>query len=137
MWTGSHKHRNRSKTLAVTRGLLVAVFFAASVLQGVTLCLCAPDPDACGEHCHDCGSAPDPQTAHWGHVCDHLTISQLAPSEKVTPVTIKAPCAPLPGIAPRAQTGVRLTLRPRAFTHPPDILFPQFTFISRSTQMLC
>ena len=122
---------------AVARGLLAAALFSASVLQGLTLCLCAPDPDGCGEQCHDCGSAPEPQAGHLDHVCEHLTISDLAPSEKVTTVTIKVPCAPLPQILPQMPVGVRLTLRPRAFAHPPDVLSPQFTFIARSTQMLC
>lgn len=137
MWTGCHKHWSRSKKSAVARGLLAAALFSASVLQGLTLCLCAPDPDGCGERCHDCGSAPEPQSGHLDHVCEHLTISALAPSEKVTSATVKTPAAPLPGFYLRTQPGFSLTLRTKPFAHPPDILSPQFTFIARSTQMLC
>ena len=137
MWLETKKRKGGTKIAAGARGLLAAALFSASVLQGLTLCLCAPDPDGCGEHCHDCGSAPEPQSGHLDHICDHLTISALAPSEKFTGVTVKAPCSPLPGFYLRTQTGISLTLRNKPSARPPDILSPQITFISRSTQMLC
>jgi len=138
MWRDCHIRRKTSKPAAFARGLLAAAVFLASALQGVTLCLCAPDPDGCGEHCHDCGSAAEPQTSIVGHVCEHLTVSALQPADKVTAATAKSSGAPLQTPSPHGpQTGAKATLGFNGRARPPGVLSPQFTFIAHSAQMLC
>ena len=133
-----HKFHKSAGLAAVARSLLATVFFLASILQGVTLCLCAPDPDECGEHCHDCGTVPEPQTTHIDHVCEHLVISVLSPAEKDTFVPVKVSGVSLQKFAlytDQMWSGVRLSVN--QFMRPPGVLSPQLIFISCSTQLLC
>lgn len=119
---------------------LGCLLFGLTVLQGVTLCLCAPDPDGCGEHCHDCGSMPEPLSEHVDHVCDHLKVLTLQPA-KITAAgmddllvvlfeALVAPPACLKPIAPVAPVLSRTA-------RPPDVLHPQLGFLAYSTQILC
>ena len=125
-----------SKAASGVRLLCAFSLFALTVLQGVTLCLCAPDPDCCGEHCHDCGSAPEPQTEHVEHACDHLTVAELPPGETFSSGLEEL----LAGLFVLAVEPA-VACVPAALFHaperPPDVLYPQLNFISRSAQILC
>jgi len=110
--------------------------FALTVLQGVTLCLCPPDPDACGEHCHDCGSVPEPQTQNVEHACDHLTVAELPPGEVISSGFDALLAGLFAWVFRQAPVACPLVV----FTYPerpPDVLYPHLNFIARSTQILC
>ncbi len=123
-----------------TRLAVAFCLFALTVLHGLTFCLCDPDPDGCGEHCHDCGTPPPPSETHLEHVCDHLILDGPPPGEPV-PSAVKElnglllalaampppACVPiLPPTAPRCRTN-----------RPPGIPAPQLIFIAHATQFLC
>lgn len=132
----------RKKVLRRTAGalrLFLAFFlFAVTGLQGLTLCLCAPDPDNCGDHCHDCGCTPEPQSEHVDHVCDHVTVAELPPCERGAPGLDELLAAlfvqTLAHNTPCVRVSVTILPRP---DRPPDILRPHLTFLARSTQILC
>jgi len=112
------------------------IFFALTVLQGLTLCFCPPDPDACGEHCHDCGSVPEPQSPKIEHMCDHLTVAELPPGEE----TASGFDALLAGLFTWVLRQEPAAFSNAVFTYPerpPDVLYPHLTFIACSTQILC
>lgn len=114
--------------------------FALTVLQGLTFCLCAPDPDACGESCHDCGTPPAPSDTHVEHLCEHLALADLPPGEPV-PAAVRELADLLLALAsatPVACVPVALPAQPaRHSERPPGVLAPQFLFLARSTQILC
>lgn len=131
------RKRLLEKAAAGLRLFLALFLFVVTGLQGLTLCLCAPDPDACGEHGHSCGCTPEPRTEHVDHACDHLTVADLPPCESgargfgellaVLGVLAMAQ-------APHAVVAEDIvTYQER----PPDVLQPQLYFIARSTQILC
>ncbi|MCL1919803.1 MAG: hypothetical protein FWG50_01805 [Kiritimatiellaeota bacterium] len=121
--------------------------FGATVLQGVSFCLCPTAAvrvqDACP--CHDCRPHDDGATAHPtdahpvlsapAHVCDHLALSTLPPAERTvnagesratTPLPLCAALAPRP--SPCALSGAwRQRAGPRAlpFHAPPSLTFLQ------------
>ncbi|HNX34279.1 MAG TPA: hypothetical protein PKM57_06605 [Kiritimatiellia bacterium] len=123
-------------TAAGLRLFLAFFLFAVTGLQGLTLCLCAPDPDACGEH-HSCGCTPEPQSEHVDHACDHLTVADLPPCESG---------ARGPGDLLAALVVLAMANAPHAVIaedivtyqeRPPDVLQPHLYFLARSTQILC
>ena len=69
------------KRFCSTATMIAASFIVAFSLGGsLQICLCDPDPDNCGEHCHDCGE-------HSGDDCLHLTVDVddfLAPQTGVS-----------------------------------------------------
>lgn len=93
----------------------VAVLYVAFLLCGtVEICLCDPDPDNCGEHCHDCED-------HSEDKCLHLTVDVddfLAPQTGVS----------LPAVSPAffyapSHVAVEFPVMPRlrpSSTAPPD-----------------
>ncbi len=132
------RRRTLAKAAAGLRLLCALFLFAATGLQGLSLCFCPPDPDACGEACHDCGNAPDPQAEHVGHVCDHLTVAELPPGEQ-TPTGLDRIVAVL---ALRVLAVDKPLVQDAALWlggdgRPPDVLYPHLVFITRSTQILC
>ena len=130
------RKRLLENTAAGLRLFLALFLFAVTGLQGLTLCLCSPDPDACGAH-HSCGCTPEPQTEHVDHACDHLTVADLPPCESgargfddliaalVVLTTVQAPLAVVD--EDRAPVPER----------PPDVRQPHLYFRARSTQILC
>ena len=131
------RKRWNKKSAAGLRLFLALFLFAVTGLQGLTLCLCAPDPDDCGDHCHSCGCTPEPQSEHVDHACDHLTVADLPPCESgsrglddliaalVVLTTVQAPLAVV--------TEGIVTYQER----PPDVRRPHLYFLARSTQILC
>lgn len=103
------------------------MFALALCVNGtIQLCLCDPDPDGCGDHCHEC-------TPEAADVCEHITIEIDAPSVTRTdvdiPETFNVPAiAALP--AP-ARAGLNRPARP-AYAKPPDT---GGAYISRSTRL--
>lgn len=114
--------------------------FALTVLQGLTFCLCAPDPDACGDRCHDCGTPPAPSATHVEHLCEHLALVDLPPGEPV-PAAVRELAGLLLALAsapPAACVPVAPADAPaRHIERPPGVLATQFLFLARSTQILC
>lgn len=123
-------------------GIFVAcLLFGVTVLQGVTLCLCAPDPDGCGEQCHDCGSVPEPASGHVEHLCDHLKVFELPPAKMSASApddmlaVVLAGWLVLPPYGERSAAPVAVF--PGWALRPPSVLYPQLRFIARSIQVLC
>jgi len=114
--------------------------FALTVLQGLTFCLCAPDPDGCGGHCHDCGTPPAPSETHLEHLCNHLIFEGPPPGEPV-PAAVKELNGLLLALAampPPACAPVAPQTAPRCHSdRPPGVPAPQLLFLARSTQFLC
>ncbi|HRR34220.1 MAG TPA: hypothetical protein P5026_08995 [Kiritimatiellia bacterium] len=125
------------------QGVRIAVafcLFALTVLQGLTFCLCTPDADGDGGHCHDCGTPPTPSTTHLEHLCEHLALAGPPPGEPV-PAAVKElsdlllalaalpSCACVP-VAPGDAIACHIE-------RPPGVLAPQFLFLARSAQILC
>lgn len=55
----------------------VSVFSVAfCLLLNVGVCLCDPDPDDCGEHCHDCGGASQDECSHISIDMDGFLVPQ-------------------------------------------------------------
>ena len=48
----------------------------ATVGYGQVVCLCADDPDACGESCHDCGKMP-PDGIGSAEPCHHIAFGSV------------------------------------------------------------
>ena len=93
----------------------VAVLYVAfSVCGSVGICLCDPDPDDCGEHCHDCGN-------HSEDECLHFTIDV---DDFLTPPTgVSLPSAPIAIFSVPPFAVVEIPARPRlrlSSTAPPD-----------------
>lgn len=69
------------KKVCIAAAKFAAMFSVTFCLGGAfEICLCDPDPDNCGEHCHDCGE-------HSGDDCLHLTVDVddfLAPQTGVS-----------------------------------------------------
>ena len=106
----------------------VSVFSVAFCLTGsARICLCDPDPDDCGEHCHDC-------SGHSEDECHHLTIDLdefLVPQSDTATVTdgLAIPvCTMVPQIAAIPSEPV---IRPIS-TAPPD---SGGTYVSYSTRI--
>lgn len=106
----------------------VSVLSVAFCLMGnIGICLCDPDPDDCGRHCHDCSSEPEDE-------CRHLTIDLddfLVPqSDDILPQT--AADAPIRDISKTSLTA-DADARPRpTSTAPPD---SGGTYVSYSTRI--
>jgi hypothetical protein len=104
----------------------VAVLYVAFLLCGtVEICLCDPDPDNCGEHCHDCED-------HSGHECSHLTVDVddiLAPQTGVSIPAVVLAFFSAPSLSVEE---LSLHLRPRpSSTAPPDSGGRYISFSSR------
>jgi hypothetical protein len=128
----------RKATVGV-RVLTAFCLFALTVLQGLTLCLCAPDPNACDGSCQACGAGSEPSHTHIKYVCDHLEIAAPSPG-----VAAPNPLDELLSVLALA-VGVRVpAFEPRLYAepvflleHPPDVRPLQLIFIARSAQILC
>jgi hypothetical protein len=121
------------------RVLAACWMLALTVFQGMTLCLCALDPDDCGHACHECSTIPEPECPHLEHVCDHFNMTTLPPGE-VTPDLLDALRLLFDAVAPAAPRGADgETFQPVSFSSgsPPDVPPPQLIFIARSKQFLC
>lgn len=140
MFLRSISESHMRKAAAWMRLAVAFCLLALTLLQGLTFCLCVPDPDGCGAECHDCGSIPEPANTHMEHICDHLEIAVVPPGVAapkplndnladalVVIAAFQPPCAkPQP---PDAFS--------RFFGRPPDVPPPQLIFIARSAQILC
>ena len=104
------------KNACITATRIAAALVVACCLGGtLKICLCDPDPDNCGEHCHDC----TPQSSE---LCEHVEIS-------IDASTIPSTDVPIPVVydAPPPTATLRLLtdntplsrLRPPS-TAPPD-----------------
>ena len=103
------------KKMCIAATNLAAAFSVALCLRSaIEICLCDPDPDDCGEHCHDCGD-------HSEDKCLHLTVDVddfLAPQTGVS----------LPAVSPAffsapSHAAVEFPVMPRlrpSSTAPPD-----------------
>ena len=93
----------------------VAVLYIAFCLCGSAgICLCDPDPDDCGEHCHDCGSHSEDECLHFTVDVDDF----LAPQTGVS-----LPSVPLAFFSVPSFAVVEIPARPRlrpSSTAPPD-----------------
>ena len=139
MFSGLHRLNRLRKVMAGLRVLTASGLFALTVFQGMTLCMCPPDPDTCGDACHECGSIPEPAGTHIEHVCEHLDINALTPG--------------LPPSNPLDELLVTLFMAadfrspmfdlrsPDLALHicgcPPDIQPAHLIYIARSVQILC
>lgn len=136
MFLRRKRKRLLEKAAAGLRLFMALFLFAVTGLQGLTFCLCAPDPDACGEH-HSCGCTPEPQSEHVDHACDHLTVADLPPSESGArgfDDLIAAWVVLTPAPAPFAVVDDAPAPVPE---RPPDVRRPHLYFLARSTQILC
>lgn len=132
------RRRTLAKAAAGLRLLFALFLFTVTGLQGLSLCFCQPDPDACGEHCHNCGESPDRQTEQVDHVCDHLMVAELPPGENVpTGLDELAAVLALRLLAERVPFEPAASPRLSLSERPPDVLHPHLRFITRSTQILC
>lgn len=130
----------QQRTATLLRLATAFCLFALSVLQGLTFCLCRPDPDACGAECHDCTSLPDAHLSEYTHCCEHLALATLAPGRE-TPDGIHELLNALLLIREATRQGCQvvypLPTVPFLSERPPGVQYPQLTFIARSTQILC
>jgi hypothetical protein len=103
-----------------------ATFYAVLCLcLTVEMCLCDPDPDNCGEHCHDCDD-------HSENTCLHLSIDVddfLAPQAGVSIPAISPAVFCTPTLALLEQPA-RFRARPQS-TAPPDSGGRYISFSSR------
>lgn len=103
------------KRFCSTATMIAASFIVAFSLGGsLQICLCDPDPDNCGEHCHDCGD-------HSEDKCLHLTVDVddfLAPQTEVLLPAVSFACFSAPPSAVK-ELPLRFRLRPSS-TAPPD-----------------
>lgn len=107
-----------------------AVALAFRLGGALEICLCDPDPDGCGETCHDC---PDGHTGEEADDCAHVSVRVDAPAVAPTGVDIPAvPTAPPPvAAAPRLLQTVRRLPAPPS-TAPPD---PGGTYAFRAPRL--
>jgi len=131
------RKRLMEKAAAGLRLFLALFLFAVTGLQGLTLCLCAPDPDDCGDHCHSCGCTPEPQSGHIDHACDHLTVADLPPCESGARGLGELLAALV--VLSMAHVPLAVVDEDRAPVpeRPPDVRQPHLYFLARSTQILC
>ena len=91
-----------------------ALYVAFSLCGAFEICLCDPDPDNCGEHCHDCED-------HSGDECLHLTVDAgdiLAPQTGVSIPAVVLAFFSAPSFSVE-ESPLRPRLRPSS-TAPPD-----------------
>ena len=121
--------------------LFVAVcLFCLTVLQGFSFCLCALDPDAYGTDCHDCAPLPDHDHSTLEHLCEHLDIAFLAPGQEASDglrELLDTLFPALPTIRQTVDARHAPDILPRLREPPPEALFPQLAFLTRSAQQLC
>jgi hypothetical protein len=102
-----------------------AVLYVAFLLCGtVEICLCDPDPDNCGEHCHDCED-------HAADECRHLTVDvgdYFVSQTAVSIPSVFAAVYPFP-VSANLELSFRPRLRPVS-TAPPDNSTGNFLFYS-------
>ena len=111
-------------TAAVRAAAVLYVTFCA--YGSIEICFCDPDPDDCGEHCHDCSGHSDDECRHFAVDVDDI----LAPQTGVPlpEVDLAFFCAPSPAAG---EIPVRPRLRPSS-TAPPD---GDGTYISYSKRL--
>lgn len=91
-----------------------AVLYVALCLCGsVGICLCDPDPDGCGERCHDCDGHSDDECLHFTVDVDDFLAPQTGVSFLSAPLAI-LPVPPMVAVIPE-----RPRLRPSSAA-PPD-----------------
>jgi len=118
------------------RVLAAGWLLTLTVCQGMTFCLCAPDPDDCGHACHECSSIPEPGHPHLEHVCDHFNMTMLPPGE-CAPDVLDALRLLFGAFAPVAPRCPNIRIVSYYSEHPPDIPSLHLIFIARSGQFLC
>jgi hypothetical protein len=121
------------------RLLTAFCLFTLTVLQGLTFCLCAPDPDTCGEQCHGCASLPEPDDTSIKHVCEHLDIAALPPGRAASNLLDELLAALFLVSGFRSPTPDFQTLTPDFFLagRPPDVPPSHLIYLARSAQILC
>jgi len=131
-------HTTGRRAATLLRLAVAACLFCLTVLQGLSFCLCAPDPDACGTDCHDCAPLPDGDHSTLEHLCEHLDIAFLAPGQKSDGLRelLGTLLTALPAMRQAAVACPAPDALPRLRKPPPEVLFPQLAFLARSAQRL-
>ena len=93
----------------------VSVLYVALCLcWSAEICLCDPDPDNCGEHCHECDGHTEDDCLHLSVDVDDFLVPQTG---------VPLPSAMLEFFSPPPFQVVEISLRPRLrplSTAPPD-----------------
>ena len=53
---------------------VVMLYVAFCVCGSIKICLCDPDPDNCGEHCHDCTEHSEDECCHFSVDVDDFMV---------------------------------------------------------------